>query len=214
MANKDKEYEVLRSEILEYWKIQENLSYASIIVVGAAFLGFDKVVEASQKAAAIPVMWLVLSILHVLVYVIATRLWMNYHRIFRIGAYIRIFHDQTAPSAHSMTEGAWHRIWREIDSDRPKYKIKYDIGSFAPKTDAVTLGAILVIGGTACFFADPEFLVGTTKHVFLGANALFGAYTGLRLSQLAQVNREARIYSEAFQRYANEHGTSPTMPTP
>lgn len=206
MADKTKEYEVLRSEILEYWKIQENLIYASIIVVGAAFLGFDKVIEASQKAPTIPVAWLVFSILHVLVYVIATRLWMNYHRIFRIGAYIRVFHDGLGNSGNSKTDGRWHHVWREIDQDRQKYGIQYNVGAFAPKTDAFTLGAILAIGAIACFFADQ----GVSSWILIAANVFFGLYTVLRLVQLAMANSDAKVYAEAFKMYFHDLNNGPS----
>lgn len=198
MANKTNEYESLRHEMIEYWKIQENLSYASIIIVGTAFLGFDKIIDAAQKSPNIPVAWLVFSILHLLIYVISTRLWMNYHRIFRIGAYIRIFHDDKAKGGNSENNASWHHIWRDMSSKRRDYNIKYDIGSFAPKVDAITLFAILVIGFFTAYFTDPSILGNQAKLFFAIANGAFGCFTLSRMYKLTNVSQEASVYSEAF----------------
>lgn len=163
MANKQAEYATLRTEILDYWKQQEQLLYATVVVIGATLLGVEKLMpEVKPEAFVFPVALLMATILHFLLYLILQRSISNYERIFRIGAYLRVFHDREG-DVNYMEEGAWHHVWRDITiHDRFKDRIP-NIAMRHTLTDARMIKTVLLAALWGAFFLELGTLQQTEK---------------------------------------------------
>ena len=187
-----KEYDTLRSEILQIYGEQSRLVFVS----GVAVVG---IILAKLIGTSIP-LFLLPSVLFIVLTGLGVKSWANYHRIFRIGTYLAVVHERRGalikyfiPSAE---QPAWHNRWREIST-----KIWW-VGSEGPFADAVFL-AFLAIAGGFFIFALPkaekitDALPWFQQHE-LTINIVLGAILAVVLVALALSKQMAKFYGDRF----------------
>lgn len=136
------EYETLRQEILQLYREQTQLAFASALpLAGGLFL---KQYPPDQKL-------LVLAAGLVLLSGLAFKLRANYYRIFCIGTYLSIIHERKGKALEDFHPGpchpGWHTRWRKIDT-APVLEDNASIQSMLARTslqaDATFLSAIAI----------------------------------------------------------------------
>ncbi len=140
MANKDSEYASLRTEVLDYWKAQEQLLFATaVLMLGSLAVAGEKFSDSNKsEIGGFPSMLLIASVVHFFLQLILARSIANYDRIFRIGAYLRVFHDNDGvlpEGATLQSEGMWHAVWRQVSDKGVTARASKNVSTLARYVD-------------------------------------------------------------------------------
>jgi len=139
------EYETLRTEILQIYGEQSRV-FAVVVVALIAF-------SISKAAGSITIN---LPAILILLFGVQLRMWANYRRIFRIGAYIVVVHERKGMLRESfaveltdLSIPAWHHRWRWFANKKGKYS--FLVGNEGPTVDGLFICCVAVIGWVVAF---------------------------------------------------------------
>src|SRR5665811_1375564 len=135
------EYNSLRDEILQIYSQQMNLTYRATITGAAAIIA--TLFRPEAILVGLPILLIVLI-------AICDRSISNYIRIFRIGSYLCVVHEQQGKTAEdfrpSPTKAAWHTRWRKLSRSEEGKKMNPWIGSEGARSEALFFFLISTIG--------------------------------------------------------------------
>ena len=183
------EYETLRTEILQCYEQQTRLVFGAAITAAAALL-------ATLESSTIP---LVLPALLTILVGVCNKSVANYKRIYRIGSYIAVVHEQQGKPPEAFRPGpnvaAWSSRWREAS----RGGLISPAGGTGARAEAwflLLLGAAGwgLIGGSVAgqFFVNPTNIAAFSLSVVLSLILLYLWF------QLTRVFRCSKRYEDSF----------------
>jgi hypothetical protein len=180
------EYDTLRAEILDIYREQTRLVFATAIT--GAFVLYAKQLESIPEGFILPAILTI--ILGIGIKSIA-----NYHRLFRIGGYLSLVHEKFRQNRSVPTprEGAWHTTWSKL-RDTKNFRL---VGMESAIAEAVFLCLVAVLAwavsiGTHHDWANP---------VSLCLSIVLSVVLAEVLRRLLMVLKKRKIYADAFEEY-------------
>ena len=183
------EYDTLRKEILNTYAEQTRLVFATAIM--PAILLFARLNDVLDLVSILPV-------LLIIVIGIAFKSIANYSRIYRIGTYIAVVHEegrQGLPQP-SPLNASWHSSWRRV---KEKEKL-WGVGNDGPWAESAFLLFVSMIGWLLAIkeydFQNGNILYFIEHHLFSAILSIILFYT---LFVLATVFIRNKKYKKYFQ---------------
>ena len=133
------EYKTLRDEILQLYREQAQLAFASSLpLLGSLLIKGPS--EVGNK-------WLLLSSALLLLGGISWKIRANYYKIFCIGSYLAVVHERAGKAPEDFSPGpmkaGWHTRWRKIDNEPVRYpELKGQLGRASARADATFVGSV------------------------------------------------------------------------
>ena len=199
------EYDTLRAEILQCYEQQVRLVFGAAVTAAA-------VVTVSLVDA--PTMILGLPALLILLIGVCNKSVANYSRIYRIGSYLAVVHEQRGGPTDSVDPGpdtaAWHTRWRQA----ARAKSVTRTGGSGARAEAwflLLLGVAgwALIGGNA----REQFLDGFYAIVVLSLSIVLSLILLYFWVQLRQVFDDSKHYEVAFRAAVTASVDPPEEPT-
>ncbi len=190
----DKEYETLRTELLQLYSEQSRLAFFSTISGLAVLFGLFKV---GIPMGAGVVIWVMILI------AITWKLTSNYHRIYRIGSYLRVIHEQKGDRDYSpkIDEPAWHYRTRKIGAE--------GIASWKIFSGSKADGRFIRLLGVAAVLSVISYIIFVSHNAIdiyltILSFALF-MYLYFITGKLFKMKREADEFEEAYLRFVERN---------
>lgn len=188
------EYNSLREEILQLYDHQMNLIFGAAITVAGALL--VTLIQSQAILAGLPILFAVLI-------GICLKSIANYNRIFRIGSYLTVVHEQQGKPEAAFRPGpekiAWHTRWRRVHRNEDlREKVPW-VGAEAPQSEAVFLGLLGIAGwGLAAITLKENLVAGIMNFAVFTLSVLLTLSLFYFLYRLRNVRDVSKDYEEVI----------------
>lgn len=188
------EYDTLRAEAMKIYDQQMQFIFGALVTAAGAIF-----ITLSQSQIILPG----LPILLLILISVCIKSLGNYTRIYRIGAYLAVAHEQQGEELDKFVPGsgraAYHTRWRLIPRRQEYHRRFRWVGAEAPGTEALFLSLLAIVGWGLAIGSLRETLWSNPGNIILTSLSLLLSLVLLYLAnKLAGIFRVSSEYERIF----------------